>query len=82
MAHMTRVRLSPVVNKKLRAPVRGRGGFQGFVRELQRRLEGDELLVDDELRERIEHYAIDFGSGGWQTFFRQLLADVEGATAA
>lgn len=52
------------------------------MRELKGRLEGDELLVDDELQERIEHYAVDFGSGGWQTFFRQLLADVESATAA
>lgn len=79
---MRRVRLSAAVRKKLVAPVRGRGGFQSFMRELQSRLEDDELLVDDALQERIEHYAVDFGSGGWQTFLRQLLEDVESATAA
>lgn len=79
---MTRVRLSAPVRKKLQAPVRGRGGFQHFLRELQAHVEGDELVLDEDLRGRIEHYAIDFGRGGWQTFFRQLLDEVESATAA
>lgn len=50
--------------------------------ELQAHVEGDELVLDEALRGRIEHYAIDFGRGGWQTFFRQLLDEVERATAA
>lgn len=79
---MTRVRLSPTVRKKLLAPVRGQGGFQHFVRQLQARIDGDDLVVDEALRERLEHYAIDFGSGGWQSLFRQLLDDVESSTAA
>lgn len=69
---MTRVRLSPAVRKKLQAPVRGRGGFQHFLHELQAHVEGHELVVDEELRGRIEHYAVDFGRGGWQTLFRQF----------
>ena len=79
---MSRVRLPDELVQKLHEDVVGRGGFQSFVKQLKRKLHGNELEVDAELRDRIEHYAFDFGSGGWQTFFRRLLSEIENAAAA
>lgn len=35
------------------------------------------LRVNDELVDRIEHYAYDYGAGGWQTLLRDLLAELK-----
>ncbi len=55
----------------------GTGGYQTLVQEIQKSLEGTTLVVDDELVERIEHYAFDYGSGGWQLLLRDLLGEIE-----
>ena len=55
----------------------GSGGFQSLTRKILATIDGDELVVDDELRDQIEHYAFDFGSGGWQLLLREVLAMVD-----
>ena len=53
------------------------GAFQALVQEINQRLNGSSLTIDDALIERIEHYAYDYGSGGWQTVLRNLLSEIE-----
>lgn len=72
-----RIVLSEALRERLSTPTAGAGGYQSLVQEIQRRLQGDTLTVDDELVERIEHYAFDYGSGGWQQLLRELLAEIE-----
>lgn len=55
----------------------GTGGYQALVAALQKRLDGDVLIIDDKFYSRLEHYAFDFGSGGWQKFLREILAEVD-----
>lgn len=71
------VELSEETAAGLSQPVSGEGGFQSLVRALQSRLSGRFLEVDDDTREQIEHYAYDYGSGGWQDLLRQLLEEIE-----
>ena len=74
-----KVSLPPAFVAQLQAKPRGTGGFQSLVIDISRGLEGSVLEVDADLRERIEHYAYDFGSGGWQQILRQLLDHIEAA---
>lgn len=61
-----KVVLSNTLRERLSVDTVGTGGYQSLVQEIQKRLRGATLAVDDELTERIEHYAFDYGSGGWQ----------------
>jgi hypothetical protein len=72
-----KIALSVALRERLSVPTVGTGGYQTLVKEIQRRLRGDELPVDDALVERIEHYAFDYGTGGWQQLLRDLLAEIE-----
>jgi len=72
-----RIALSEALRERLSASTVGTGGYQALVSEIQRRLEDDKLVVDDALLERIEHYAFEYGSGGWQQLLRDLLAETE-----
>lgn len=67
----------PLAQKIREREINGQGGFQSFARELQQRLSGRSLELDDDFRERLEHYAFDFGRGGWQTFLREIVAEIE-----
>ena len=69
--------LSDALRARLSSETVGRGGYQTLVREIQKRLHGTKLVADDELVERIEHYAFDYGSGGWQQLLRDLLGEIE-----
>jgi hypothetical protein len=78
MSNVTRkIAVSEPLRRRLSAPIVGAGGYQTLVQEIQKRLEGDKLAVDDVLMERIEHYAFDYGAGGWQQLLRDLLAEIE-----
>ena len=66
--------LSDALRARLSSETVGRGGYQTLV---QKRLHGTKLVADDELVERIEHYAFDYGSGGWQQLLRDLLGEIE-----
>ena len=72
-----RIAVSESLRRELVKPTSGTGGYQALVRDIQARLEGDELAVDDMLVERITHYAFDYGSGGWQQLLRDLLKEIE-----
>lgn len=74
-----RVELPPEVLDALRPEPRGSGGFQTFLKELRTRLHGSVLEVDPAVRERIEHYAFDFGGGGWQNVLRRIVERIEAA---
>ena len=81
MSDSTRkIALSEALQERLSAPTAGQGGYQTFVREIQKRLQGDALAVDGPLIERIEHYAFDFGAGDWQQLLRDLLAEIESSS--
>lgn len=75
--HTRFIQLSDELATRLSRTVEGEGGFQRLVRDIQTRMSDRVLELDDTLRERIEHYAYDFGSGGWQTLLRDLLAEIE-----
>jgi hypothetical protein len=72
-----KIAVSAPLRGRLSASVVGAGGYQTLVQEIQKRLDGDKLVVDDGLLERIEHFAFDYGSGGWQQLLRDLLAEIE-----
>ncbi len=59
----------------------GSGGYQSLVASLQKRLDDNVLVIDDKFYKRLEHYAFDFGSGGWQEFLREILAEVDQKSA-
>lgn len=69
------IELSEQTAIELSQPVGGEGGFQSL--GLQERLNGRLPEVDDDTREQIEHYAYDYGSGGWQALLRKLLEGIE-----
>jgi hypothetical protein len=73
--------LSKPLQERLSAPTAGAGGYQTLVQEIQKRLERERLDVDDALVERIEHYAFDYGAGGWQQLLRDLLAEIESSAS-
>ena len=74
-----KVVLSDSLRAKLSRETMGTGGYQALVQEIQRNLDGATLVVDDKLLERIEHYAYDYGSGGWQQLLRDLLGEIASA---
>ncbi len=59
-----KVSLPPALVAQLQTKPRGTGGFQVLVLNISQSLNDSVLEVDEELRERIEHYAYDFGSEG------------------
>ena len=73
-----RVDLSEQLAQKIKdREVTGQGGFQELAKALKKRLSGRSLEIDDDFKERIEHYAFDYGSGGWQTFLREIVSEIE-----
>ncbi len=74
-----KVPLPPALVAQLQTKPRGTGDFQSLVLSISRGLNDSVLEVDPDLQERIEHYAYDFGSGGWQLILRQLLDHIEAA---
>jgi hypothetical protein len=78
MSNATRkIAVSAALRARMSSPPGGAGGYQTFVNEILKRMEGDSLVVDDELVERIEHYAFDYGRGPWQLLLRDLLTEIE-----
>jgi hypothetical protein len=71
------VKISETLRDRFREPVSGAGGYQEIVRTIQKRMDNGTVCVDDDLIERIEHYAYDYGAGGWQALLRDFLAEVE-----
>ena len=81
---MTMPRWQVTVSEELAQKIRdreivGQGGFQELGKALKNRLSGCSLAVDDEFRDRIEHYAFAYGNGGWQNFLREIIVEIERA---
>lgn len=53
--------------------VRGQGGFQSLLRQVQQNMRGNVLLLTPALRQRIERYAGKYGAGGFQGRLGRLL---------
>lgn len=78
MSNATRkIAVSKPLRERMAAPPGGAGGYQTFVQEIRSRMDGEILVVDDALVERIEHYAFDYGRGPWQLLLRDLLEEIE-----
>ena len=78
MSNATRkIAVSKQVRERLSTAKEGEPGYQAFIHEIRKRMEGEILLVDDALVERIEHYAFDYGRGHWQQILRDLLTEIE-----
>lgn len=76
----TRVKLSESLLQRIRErEVSGEGGFQELVRKLQKDCikEDGYLELPSDLRQRVEHYAYAYGSGGWQNLLRELVAEID-----
>ncbi len=60
--------LNPTEEAALLKPVVGQGGFQSFMRRLQKqyRRGTQELKVSDDDVENVPHYAFDYDQGGWE----------------
>jgi hypothetical protein len=61
-----RIVLSDEAVERLRRPVNGQGGFQSFLRSLQRNLDGHELTLTPAAVKRIANYVERYGDGGFQ----------------
>ena len=72
-----KVQLTPGEAELVRRPLRGQGGFQSFLEDLQRRLGTDnKVTLTAAMIKKIRRYAEDYGGGG----LRQRL--LEGLIAA
>lgn len=64
------VQLSTPQIKELCKEVKGRGGFQNLLRDLQENMfmvrKATWVIITPAMRERIKRYATRYGSGGWQ----------------
>jgi len=57
----------------LARPVRGSGGFQTLLRNLQHsKRNGNTVFIDGRLAERIDRYAASYGAGGFQARLLRL----------
>lgn len=72
-----RLQLTDDLVARLRKKVTGSGGYQSLVQEVLSRRDRGAIDVDDDLLERLEHYAYDYGKGGWQDLLREVLAQIE-----
>jgi hypothetical protein len=72
--------LSRALVERLQGLSLGTEGYPGLVLEVRNRLRGETLPVDDDLFERMEHYAYDHGRGRWQLLLREILAEIEFST--
>ena len=72
-----RVPISARMRRRLRTNITAKGGTLELIQEIQNRIEGKELVLDDFLREEIEHLAWDLGRGRWQNLMRALSAEID-----
>jgi len=61
-----RIELSADTLEKLARPVVGQGGFQSLIRQIQRQVDGNVLVLTPTLIERIAQYVHAYGNGGFQ----------------
>ena len=72
-----RVPISARMRRRLRTNITAKGGTLELIQEIQGRIEDKELVLDDELREEIEHVAWDLGPGRWQFLMRELALEID-----
>ena len=60
------IQLSEDDLEQLMRPVRGQGGWQSLVRRLQRQVDGNVIELSEQDQQRILHYLLSYGTGGWQ----------------
>lgn len=68
-----KIKLSSEAKNKLLKPVEGNGGYQFFLKKLQRQFENGILeLLENDL-EKLKRYSEDYGNGGYQGQFKAIL---------
>jgi hypothetical protein len=74
--------LNPSEEAALLKPQKGTGGFQSFMRRLQKayRRPTQELPISAEDIEQMQRYAFDYAQGGWETDLRAIFSRHLGPT--
>ena len=67
------VELTPSQVEYLNRPVRGQGGYQSFLKRLQRNMNGNLLRLSRKDCEKIVRYATRYGQGGFQARLRSIV---------
>lgn len=67
------VTLPTELAQRLSQPVKGQGGWQSLIQDLQGHLDSDSLELPESLIHRMVPYAVKFGSGGYQSLIRWIL---------
>lgn len=52
--------------RRLMREVRGEGGFQSLLRDIQNHISSDKLTLSPSLRQKVVRYALKYGDGGFQ----------------
>jgi hypothetical protein len=69
--------LGPDALEALRRSVHSQGGFQSLLRELQRQVSNDnQVVLTQEVIERIARYVHDYGQGGFQGRLDAILQEL------
>jgi hypothetical protein len=71
-----RIELSADSLAKLTRPVVGQGGFQSLLRQVQRQVDGNVLVLTPSLIERIAQYVHAYGGGGFQGRLEAVLREL------
>lgn len=69
------ITLPTELHTRLRAPIKGDGGWQTLMRVLQEHTDADvpTAEIPEQLMHRLIPYAVKFGSGGYQSLIRWVL---------
>jgi len=57
------------------------GGFQSLFKNLEARLSGNQLTIDEGIAKRTIRYCEDYGEGGWQSALESIAAKLRAAMA-
>ena len=77
--HPSRIRIESTVIERLRERRERQrpGEYVTLAVEILARWDGEYLAIDEVLKERIDHYAFDFGRGAWQAILRDLVREID-----
>ena len=72
-----KIQLSPTDVKRFTRPIRGRGGFQTFLRKIAKQLSGSgELTISNADLEKMVRYSFKYGQGGFQARTRKTASKI------
>jgi len=74
------IQLSMVHAEQLRRPINGEGGWQSFLRKMQKRLAPDNTIVLNATEyKRVRKYSRDYGKGGFETRLEGIILSIKDA---